>query len=577
MNTTDPDKTLVDFIAADLKELAEGSAAVIDFSRSGQEGTFENPYFSKRRDQSLSRIHDVLRGRLMERLSVKPDVIQDRLSAWAKDARAESLAEYLTGIFPKLRKPDYEDLENEVVAAFKVFGSEGAPCFATWIVSKGEPSDPNTYVTAWMEARRGDALPPIPKGKIFRGGPPAWDPLPGHDMLHLSAVDGLLELFQCLRWEMLAGSLGNPEWLHLLADWWLSDKIEEEEKRLEQETGSMLLSAVRRITSEGSEIGMVAKPLAAFSWAFGGQGETVTIGEAFDIDVIVPRGASLLNCISGSRPFQALLPLSDDTPENQPEPEHLFALLASQHKEMMPIITGKLALIIMDACRRNTRGNGMIQTTLQEITRLINPDSERLRLSHYQTTLRALHSINGVRVVIPGEYVTYPVFDCPLPFREARPEEYDSPIFLGMARGFQSAIDRRKDGLFRGDFIFDMTKMMRLKKASQFRAGIAAYAEWNKIRANSGRKLPVIKTTLEDWGLRSNAFSTGALRAMAGDSKARKKKSEDMKEIESDLKELDGDKMLRIVVMHPKKGLELESMPYLEEAYWEKRTQNPRK
>jgi len=577
MNTTDPDKALMDSIAADLKESAEGSAAVMDFARSGQEGTFENPYFSKRREQSLSRIHDVLRGRLMERLSTKPEVIQDRLSAWAKDARAESLYEYLTGIFPKLSEPDYKDLENEVVAAFKVLGSEGAPCCASWTVLGSEPGERDTCVTAWMEARRGDALPPFPEGKISRGGPPAWETLPGYNNRHLSAVDGLLELLHCLRWEMLAGSLGNPEWLHLLADWWLAEKMEEEEKRLNQEAGSMLLSNVRRITSGGSEIGQVAKPYAAFSWAFGGQGETVRIGEAFDIDVIVPRGASLLNGISGPHPYQALLPLSDDTPENQPEPEHLFALLASQHKEMLPIITGKLALIIMDACRRNTRGNGIIQTTLQEITRLINPDSERLRLSHYQTTLRALHSINGVRVVIPGEYVTYPVFDCPLPIREARPEEYDSPIFLGMARGFQSAIDRRKDGLFRGEFIFDMTKMMRLKKASQFRAGIAAYAEWNKIRANAGRKLPVIKTTMEDWGRRANAFSTGALRAMAGDSKARKKKSEDMKEIESDLKELDGDKMLRIVVMHPKKGLELESMPYLEEAYWEKRAQNPRK
>ena len=545
MNDTDPNASVMDSIAADLKERMEGSAALMDFLVSGQDGTFENPYFANKREKSLSRIHEVLRGRLMERLDTKSPAIRDRLSAWAEDAHVESLTKYLTGLLPRMHDENRDELEDKVVAAFSAIGSGRAPCFMTWIVSKGEPSK-HTYVTAWMEARRGDALPPIP-----------WDPVPDADMRHLSAVDGLLELLQCERWEMLADSLGNPEWLHLLAGWWLSEKIaEEEKKRLDQEAGSMRLCNVRRPTSGGSEIGRVAKPYAAFSWAFGGQGETVTIGEAFDIDVIVPRGASLLNCISGSRPYQALLPLSDDTPENQPEPEHLFALLASQHKEMLPIVTGKLALIIMDACRRNTRGNGIIQTTLQEITRLINPgDDRRLRLTHYQTTLRALQSINGVRVVIPGDYVTYPVFDCPLPLREARPEEYDSPIFLGMARGFQSAIERRKDGLFRGDFIFDMTKMLRLKKASRLRAAIAASAEWNKLRPAAGSKPPVIKTTLEDWGLRVNAFRASSLRAMAGDSKARRKKSEDLKEIESDLEALEGDEMLRILEMDPKKGL----------------------
>jgi hypothetical protein len=359
--------------------------------------------------------------------------------------------------------------------------------------------------------------------------------------------------------------------------------VKEEEKRLDQESGSMLLSQVRRITVGGSEIGRVTKPLAGLSWAFGGQGETETvrIGEAFDIDVILPRSAGLLR---EREQYQSLLPLSDGTPENQSEPDHLFALLASQNREMLPIVTGKLALLIMDACRRNTRGNGAIETTLSEITSFINPKppgpdgkKHRLKLSHYQTTLRALQSMNGIRVVIPGEYVTYSVFDCALPFREARPEEYDSSIFLGLARSFQSAIDRRKDGIFRGEFIFDMTKIMALKKASQLRAGIAAYAEWNKLRPNAGSEPPVIKTTVERWGLRINAFSAGALRAMAGDSSARRKKSEDMKEIESDLMKLEGDKMLSILEMHPKKGLKLQSMPYLEEAYREARAQNPRR
>jgi hypothetical protein len=573
-----PEKPAGDSLTSDQHEFLAGSRAVMDAIRNGQEGRIENPYLSTRREQNLSRIHETLRSRLIERLSTKSDAIQKRLSAWAEDARAEAVGDYLNSILPTLNAEDYAELEDKVVAAYRAVGSGGndniAPYCESWMVLGSEPGERDTFVTAWLEARRSDELPPR-----------LWKPaeLNGYAMRHLPAVDGIAGLFTIIQWNGLAQGLGNPEWLHLLADWWLADKVKEEEKRLDQESGSMLLSQVRRITVGGSEIGRVTKPLAGLSWAFGGQGETETvrIGEAFDIDVILPRSAGLLR---EREQYQSLLPLSDGTPENQSEPDHLFALLASQNREMLPIVTGKLALLIMDACRRNTRGNGAIETTLSEITSFINPKppgpdgkKHRLKLSHYQTTLRALQSMNGIRVVIPGEYVTYSVFDCALPFREARPEEYDSSIFLGLARSFQSAIDRRKDGIFRGEFIFDMTKIMALKKASQLRAGIAAYAEWNKLRPNAGSEPPVIKTTVERWGLRINAFSAGALRAMAGDSSARRKKSEDMKEIESDLMKLEGDKMLSILEMHPKKGLKLQSMPYLEEAYREARAQNPRR
>ena len=72
MNDTDPNESAMDLIAADLKERMEGSAAVMDFLVSGQDGTFENPYFANKRTKSLSRIHDVLRGRLAERLNHQP-------------------------------------------------------------------------------------------------------------------------------------------------------------------------------------------------------------------------------------------------------------------------------------------------------------------------------------------------------------------------------------------------------------------------------------------------------------------------------------------------------------------------
>jgi hypothetical protein len=565
MNTTDPDKALMDSIAADLKESAEGSAAVMDFARSGQEGTFENPYFSKRREQSLSKIHDVLRGRLVERLSTKPEVIQDRLSAWAKDARAESLSEYLTGIFPKLSELDYKDLENEVVAAFKAIGSEEAPCFATWIVSKGEPSDPNTCVTAWMEARRGDALPPIPEGKIFRGGPLAWD---GNDMLHLPAVDGLLELFQCLRWEMLAGSLWNPEWLHLLADWWLNDKIKEEEKRLEEDKAALALDGRHRTMVNENEYGQSPKEISGMAWTTGpGIKTELDCGGKTGI-FIMPPGARLLKDAHKGKPHQDSLPIAVPGPlDDAPLP----LMMAHGDKEMMPAMSAKIMLLAFNALMQEG-SKRILRTTPRLLTKELNPDA-RVVASHYDSVMKGIRMLSSLSVVLPHcGWKAFRILVSEIPIRDLRPSEYDDDLNLMINPFLMEAMTKGNAGTsYAGHFLYNLTGVMKLpvSKPGLLRHYLRAVSTWNAARNRAGRIELNEKT--ETWALIANTMTTAAVEG------SRQRKSESIAHTIKDLKEL-ADREMVVAKRIDKERVILTMPADLEEA-WQRFTKirNPRK
>lgn len=476
----------------------------------------------------------------------------------------EALAEYFTGeVLPSLDGADFADLETALVESYSaaaIHWNNGHPDPLPYVTmftdrrSRGEDWKAgrdavilddaggkvvpiqSTYVTAWMMARKGDAIPM-----------PFWQlgPENGFEMRHVAAVEGMVELLAVGHWTGLGDGLLNPGWLHLLAGWWLAEKVGQERNRLEKETGALKLAEVRRYTVGSCEIGMIPKESAGISWAWGGQGVLDSdnrFGIAPDIGVIaLPPGATLLRGRDSEKwPFQTLLPLDDSESGKSDTGIPLVMTLAGGQREMMPAATGKLALLIMDGCHRNRGGNGMIETNLRDLTRIINPGRDgKLQASHYNTVLQALHSLAMLRVVLPGDFSSYAVFDCPLPYRTATPSEYDKPIWLGMARGFTSVITQACPS-YKGFFVFNLSGCMRLdtKRPALLRQYIRAAAEWNHLRIVQKKGPPTIRMEIERWALMVNTLSAGAIKAMNGSLQQRRKKSEDIKTTREELEEL---------------------------------------
>ena len=545
MNDTDPSGSAMDSIAADFKERMEGSAAVMDFLmdfvKTGQGGTFENPYFASKREKSLSRIHDVLRGRLMERLAPKSAAIRDRLSVWAGDARAESLTVYLTGLFPRMPDEDRDELEDKVVAAFGAIRPEGAPCFMTWIVSKGEPSK-HTYVTAWMEARRGDALPPIP-----------WDPVPDADMRHLSAVDGLLELLRCQRWEMLADSLGNPEWLHLLADLWLGEKIAEQDQAL-------ALDGRHRIIVNENEYGRSPKEMSGMVWATG-QGIKTELDCGGKTGIFfMPPGARLIKNAHRGNPHQESLPLKVPGPlDDDPLP----LMMAHGDREMMPAMSAKIMLLAFNALMQEG-SKRILRTTPRLLTKELNPDA-RVVASHYEPVMKGIRTLHSLSVVLPHcGWKAFPILVGEIPFRDLRPSEYDDDLNLMINPLLMEAMSKGNAGTrYAGHFLYNLTGVMKLpvQRPGLLRHYLRAAATWNAKRNRGGPTLVDEKT--ETWALITNAMTASAVEGTRHQSK-----SESINRTIKDLEALASDKYGLVVKKQIDKERIVLAMPAdLEEAW----------
>jgi hypothetical protein len=568
MNDTDPNDSAMDTTIADLKEFMGGSAAVMDFIRNGKEGTFENPYLSKRREQSLSRIHEVMRGFMLEKLSGQPATIRDRLSVWAEDARAESLTEYLVGLFPKLSDADHRKLEDKVVAAYKAIGGPEYPSFASWTVLASEPGERDTCVTAWMEARRCDALPPIPEGEIIRGGPPAWETLPGYSNRHLCAVDGLLELFQCLRWETLACSLENPEWLHLLANWWLVEKVEEEEKRLEKEKAALALDGRHRIILNGNEYGHSPKEISGMAWATG-QGIKTELDCGGKTGIFfMPPGARLMKNAHKGKPHQDSLPMTVPGPFDDAS---LPLIMAHGDREMMPAVSAKLLLLATNVLMPQGSKH-ILKATLKQLATELNPGA-RLMPTHYESVMKGIRALSGLSVVLSyTDWQAYQIILSEIPIRELRPEEYDEEISLMINPLLMDAMTKRNKGTsYAGHFLYNLTGVMKLdvRRPALIRHYLRAAAAWNAARNRKGPILVDEKT--ETWALITNTMTASAV-----EGKRHQSKSESIKRTISDVEELANKYKLVIPRKVDKERIVLEIPEDLEDAYQSIRNKNPR-
>jgi len=357
----------------------------------------------------------------------------------------------------------------------------------------------------------------------------------------LVGLDALRFVIQKRAWLFLEDFLQPQEkkfdWFRLLALAWMDERAGREAERLERQKTAAELDAAPRVNVKGRDFRRVPKVLAGVSWAFGGSGvelSRVTVdgkeyAPAPDLAVqnpsaLVPASYALLPEDHAKKAHQTLLPI--DLQGGQDAPPLPVALAGATQYALAPA-AGKLGLLVMAAA---WSGKGKLhKTTLRELTNAINPGAENMRATHYESVTRGLVQLDGLRLVLPNG-MSYRVYECPIPWRELKPEEYDAPLFVGMTRTFEktlTAISEMAGGSYRGDFLFDLTGAMMLptKRSGLLRQYIRSCAFWNAYwkPGTAGEPDPsrVPEVSAERWAAMTNYLPPAAVEYLRANGKDR--------------------------------------------------------
>jgi hypothetical protein len=360
----------------------------------------------------------------------------------------------------------------------------------------------------------------------------------------LVGLDALRFVIQKRAWLFLEDFLQPQEkkfdWFRLLALAWMDERAGREAERLERQKTAAELDAAPRVNVKGRSFGRVPKVLAGMSWAMGAPGVELSrvnmdgreYAPAPDLAIqnpsaLVPTSYALLPEDHARKPHQAVLPIDQQGGEDAPP---LPVALAGATQYALKPAAGKLGLLVMAAA---WAGKGRLhKTTLQELTRAINPEA-RLAPSHYETVLRGLVQLDGLRLVLPNGF-SYPVFECPIPWRNLRPEEYVVPLYVGMTRTFEktlAAIAQEAGTSYRGDFLFDLTGAMLLptKRSGLLRQYIRSCAFWNSYwkPGTAGEPDPsrVPEVSAERWAAMTNYLPPTAVEYLRAKRKAGDRRS----------------------------------------------------
>lgn len=327
------------------------------------------------------------------------------------------------------------------------------------------------------------------------------------------------------------------DWLRLLALAWMDERAGREAERLERQKTAAELDAAPRVNVKGRSFGRVPKVLAGMSWAMGAPGVELSrvnmdgreYAPAPDLAIqnpsaLVPTSYALLPEDHAKKAHQTLLPI--DLQGGQDAPPLPVALAGATQYALAPA-AGKLGLLVMAAAWA-VKGK-LHKTTLRELTNAINPGAENMRATHYETVTRGLVQLDGLRLVLPNG-MSYRVYECPIPWRELKPEEYDAPLFIGMTRTFEktlAAISDMAGASYRGDFLFDLTGAMMLptKRSGLLRQYIRSCAFWNAywIPGTGGEPDParVPEVSAERWAAMTNYLPPAAVEYLRANGKDR--------------------------------------------------------
>jgi len=492
------------------------------------------------------------------------DEVAAALAPWAEQARIEGLGEWLEkdGWACIEAMPEYAaKLEAAIVDAWKLWQGIQPRNPKPNEEEQGEPID---FITT---KDGGLALVYLCRTRE--------DPLPDADSDHaehafirkvVAALDGVKGYFASGAYGMLTHGLENDEWLCMLAFRWASTRAKDEAERLKRREDARALDAAPAVHLKGRQWGRVPKVAAGMSWAFGGAGvplSTVeidgrTYGPAPDLSItpgaVVPAGYALLPRDHASKPHQTLLPL-DMAGGDDAAP--LPVALAHATQYAIAPAAAKLALLVLAAAHD---GKGKLhKTTLRELAARINPWGGRIIKTHYETVTRGLMDLDRLYLMLPAG-MSYRVFECPVPWRELTPEEYDTPLFVGMTKAFElvlADITRHAGKAYGGDFLFDVGGTMALPplRGGLLRQYLRACAFWNSTWKPGTRGEPdpdrVPEVTTERWAAMVNYLPPAAVEYLRGKGKgSRRKASDSIKDALLDLEYLaseDGGGLVRIM------------------------------
>ena len=361
--------------------------------------------------------------------------------------------------------------------------------------------------------------------------------------------DGLRLCFQERHWVNLldtADGVDRLRWLGWLARPWLEDYAKEQSELEERKANAKPLQRVPRTKVGEREFVRIGKVGAGISWAFGGGGVSLSSvdldGKTFSAQAdlaVVPAGVALLPADHSSRPHQTVLALDDSGSEDA------LPLPVAMVQGVMSVPAAKLALYIMAGAI--SRRQPTTQTTIRELTERLNPglDSRKMHNTHYETVFSALAELDRQRLFFPNGFA-YRAFECPLPWRELSPAEYDAEIYVGFARAFETGLTAflKDNKSYRGDFLLELTGTLAMTRGGPLRQYVRAAAAWNAYWRGDGEpdpaKVPTLST--ERWASMTNYLSPAAVEYLRTRNRARGghvRTAEAVKKILKDAEELE--------------------------------------
>lgn len=363
---------------------------------------------------------------------------------------------------------------------------------------------------------------------------------------------GVRLCFQERHWVNLldtADGIDRLRWLGWLARPWLEEYAKEQTELEERKANAKPLQRVPRTKVGEREFVRIGKVGAGISWAFGGAGHPLSSvdldGKTFAAQAdlaVVPAGVALLPADHASKPHQTVLALDDSGSEDAlPLP----VAMVQGTPLAMSVPAAKLALYIMAGAI--SRRQPTTQTTIRELTERLNPGLDRRKMhnTHYETVFSALAELDRQRLFFPNGFA-YRAFECPLPWRELSPAEYDAEIYVGFARAFETGLTAflKDNKSYRGDFLLELTGTLAMTRGGPLRQYVRAAAAWNAYWRGDGEpdpsKVPTLST--ERWASMTNYLAPAAVEYLRTRNRARGghvRTAEAVKKILKDAEELE--------------------------------------
>ena len=525
--------------------------------------------FFSRLAEASPKLNKALRERLVKlnKDADLPAEVKDRLAPRCQSLNVEALAEWLeAGGWDKLTPEENEKTESRFIAAWP---PERTPEIYMSLVSLGgEPYSMMGAAFPWIprntpkELRGPFQMAADALMKELSGGQDGTEERPAYYALGLECLaawmsepGGRLRLAEtCLHpWNKKDK---GKDWLNVLAAAWLDEQAAEEGERLKKETAARPLR-VPSIRIKGQDFAYLPKLAAGMSWALGGPGVKLSAVQMDGHDykpapalaaAIVPASYALLPADHAKTPHQTVFPI-DLTGDDDAPPLAVSVVGATQYA--ITPAAGKLSLYILAAALGET--DGLLRTSIKDLTERINPQARRLNPEHYKTAGKGLWKLQTLRLYLPNGWADRVFYIPRAPWKDLTPDEYETPLVIGLDPHFSRTLaDVRTvaGNAYAGAFLIDITGAMSLPtiRPSLLRLYTRAASHWNAYwkPGTAGEPDPGRIPTLpaRRWAAMTNYLPPSAVKG------SRRKMSESIHELIKDAERLDALGLLKIAKLN---------------------------